>query len=77
LLTYKIFITEHCFDKLQNQFLNIPQNSGYDYYVMSFLDWNGVCEHGSGIRCAWLADDMGRKLSDDRRKIIKEWADRE
>jgi hypothetical protein len=57
-------------------FLKIPQHSGYDYYVMSFLEWNGVCEHGSGIRCAWLADDMGRKLSDDRRKIIKEWADK-
>lgn len=56
-------------------FLQIPQNSGYDYYVMSFLEWNGVCEHGMGIRCAYLMNDMGRKLSDERFEEIEEWAD--
>ncbi len=56
-------------------FLNIPENSGYDYYVMSFLEWNNICEHGLGIRCAWLTNNMGRKLSNDRRNIIKEWVD--
>src|SRR5438477_403480 len=28
--------------------LKIPQNSGYDYYLMNYLDHIGLIEHGSG-----------------------------
>lgn len=37
-------------------FLGIRQYCGYDYWLLCFLDWNCIVEHGSGIRCAWLSD---------------------
>lgn len=56
-------------------FLGIPQDSGYDYWLLSFLEWNGLMEHGSGIRCGWLAypEDIDRKLTEDRENEIIKW----
>lgn len=61
-------------------FLNIQKDTGYDYYVMSWLDWNKICEHGSGIRCAWFESHdernpyRNRILTEERKNIIIEWA---
>lgn len=58
--------------------LGIPK--GYDYWLMNFLDWNHICEHGSGIRCAWWNDDdernplKDRVLSEEARATIVRWA---
>lgn len=59
--------------------LGIPRNSGYDYWLMNFLDWNFICEHGGGIRCAWWNNGEGnplkdRVLSEDSRAAIVHWA---
>lgn len=47
---------------------------------MSWLDWNKICEHGSGIRCAWFESHdernpyRNRILTEERKNIIIEWA---
>lgn len=43
-------------------FLKIPRNSGYDYWLMNFLCWNHIMDHGSGIRCGWLDNYYSRDL---------------
>lgn len=60
-------------------YIGLEQNGGYDYWLMNFLDWNSICEHGSGIRCAWFNSDKSnpyyeRVLSDEMREKIVEWA---
>lgn len=59
-------------------FLKIPKNSGYDYWLMSFLEHIGIMKHGTGIRCGFLCmlDShlyANRVLSLDRRNKIIEW----
>ncbi len=50
----------------------------YDYYLMNFLEWCDLMEHGSGIRCAWLNSDRKyyqyRILSEERKQAIIDWA---
>jgi hypothetical protein len=43
-------------------FLNI--NDGYDYILMNIIENYGICEHGSGIRCAWYGGDCEFVLDD-------------
>ncbi len=38
------------------EFFNIKSDSGYDYYIMSWLEWNDIMEHGSAIRCGNFKD---------------------
>src|SRR5579871_2081794 len=35
-------------------YLKITANSGFDYFLMAYLDTYNYLEHGSGIRCGWL-----------------------
>lgn len=42
----------------------------YDYWLMNWLDWNLLIEHGSGIRCSWLSGD-GRELIVDNIDLVK------
>ena len=49
--------------------LGVAPNTGYDYYLMCFLDDIDVMEHGSGIRCGWFSRKptnplKGRELSE-------------
>jgi len=57
-------------------FLKIPKDSGYDYWLLSFLEWSNIMEHGSGIRCGWLNSNFKprRALSKERRDTIFNWA---
>jgi len=61
-------------------YLKIPQNSGYDYWLMNYLDHIGVMEHGSAIRCGWYdvpeTEHMysGFVLSEDAKNNIINWA---
>lgn len=53
-------------------------NEGYKYWLMNALEWYKICEHGSGIRCAWfISCDKNpykdRKLSEERKQLIIEW----
>jgi len=44
-------------------YLGVP-NNGYPYIVMQWLENEGLIEHGSGIRCAWLnCSTEGRELT--------------
>jgi hypothetical protein len=54
-------------------FLGIPQNSGYDYWLMSVLQWEGYMMHGSGIRCGWADKIPDRELSLEREAAILKW----
>lgn len=59
-------------------YLGIMKNSGYDYYLMMYLEWNLICEHGSGIRCAWFSKDesnpyYGRVLSEELKNEFIVW----
>ncbi len=60
------------------EYLKIKKNSGYDYYLLCYLDNIGVMEHGSGIRCGWLDTDSGpykdRKYSAEFKDKIVNWA---
>jgi hypothetical protein len=58
-------------------FLGIPEDSGYDYWLLSFLEWNGFMEHDGGIRCGWLdtSKSIERKLTEERKQIIIDWAE--
>lgn len=60
-------------------YIGLQKNGGYDYWLMNFLEHVNICEHGSGIRCAWFNDNesnpyYGRVLSDEVRQSIIEWA---
>ncbi len=58
-------------------FLKIPADSGYDYWLMNFLDWNNIMDHGSGIRCGWInIDDTNidiDTLDQQSENVIIEW----
>lgn len=49
-------------------FFNIKKNSGYDYYIMQWLDWNEIMDHGSGIRSGWF-NDWGWKIDIEKNKM--------
>lgn len=54
--------------------------SGYDYWLMSFLEWNNLMDHGTGIRCGWyIGDECNQNyksyvLSEEHKNIILNWA---
>jgi len=59
-------------------FLKIPDQSGYEYWLMNILDWYKISKHGSGIRCSWFNSDAenpyrNRTLSNKRKDIIEMW----
>ena len=59
-------------------FLKFEKNSGYDYYLMMYLEWNNICDHGCAIRCAWFNNSeenpyFERELTDERKDEIKKW----
>lgn len=41
---------------------------GYEYWLMNFLEWNNLMEHGSGIRCGWIKDNVS--LTSERKKEL-------
>lgn len=60
-------------------FLQIPRDSGFDYWLMSFVEDIGVMKHGSAIRCGWFNEDkpnpyLSRVLSEERKNKIIDWA---
>lgn len=59
-------------------FFNIQPNSGYDYYVLTWLERNNISEHGCAIRCGWILHNRtvysNRTLNQERAKILDEWA---
>lgn len=60
-------------------FLQIPKESGFDYWLMSFLNHVSIMDHGSSIRCGWYVDHeinpyFTRVLSEERKNKIIEWA---
>ena len=59
-------------------FLKIPDESGYEYWLMNILDWYKISDHGSAIRCSWFNQDCNnpyrnRTLSKKRKDIIANW----
>ncbi len=61
-------------------FLKIPKDSGYDYYVMMWLQWNNICDHGSAIRYAWFNTEsanpyLNRKLPIKKEQTIQTWCE--
>lgn len=55
-------------------FLNIKP--GYDYILMSLLEWYNIIEHGISIRCANLNKDgpyKDRKVTQERKDKIMNW----
>ena len=59
-------------------FLKIPDESGYEYWLMNILDWYKISEHGSGIRCSWFNRSTenpyrNRILSKKRKDVIEKW----
>ncbi len=61
-------------------FLQIKKDSGYDYYLMMWLQWNKICDHGSAIRCAWFNNESdnpyaNRKLPLKKEKAIRNWCE--
>ncbi len=62
-----------------HNFLQIPKDSGFDYWLMSFIEHIGVMEHGSAIRCGWFNRSefnpyFTRVLSQERKNQIIKWA---
>jgi hypothetical protein len=60
-------------------FLQIEKDSGYDYWLLSFLEQNKIIDHGSAIRCGWFNNDernpyFERILTEERKQQIIEWA---
>ena len=59
------------------KFLNIKADSGYDYWLMNYLENMHFIEHGIAIRCAWIYDPNGifsdRKISEERACLFDEW----
>lgn len=53
-------------------FLKMPRDSGYDYWLMNFLEWNGITEHGIGIRTSWSVVPV-ECVPADRAKSICAW----
>ena len=49
----------------------------YDYYLMNFLEWYDLMDHGGGIRNGWINSDrkyyQDRILSEKRKQEITEW----
>ena len=57
-------------------FLKIPKGSGYDYWLLSFLEWNKFLDHGGGIRCGWWCGPKNyRTLSVEREWAIMTWCE--
>jgi len=58
-------------------YLHLSCNSGYDYFLMCYLDTYKIIEHGSGIRCSWLVKEwqMSRTISEQNRIDITTWID--
>lgn len=61
-------------------FLGFEKNSGYDYWLMCYLEHLGIMEHGCGIRCGWFCSNesnpyFNRSLSDDRKNKILKWSE--
>jgi hypothetical protein len=61
-------------------FLQINKDSGYDYWLLCFLEQNYIMEHGSGIRCGFFYNDeknlyYNRILTEERKNTIIEWAE--
>jgi hypothetical protein len=44
-------------------FLKITKDSGFDYFLMAYLDTHDYLEHGSGIRCGWLSSNINLEYS--------------
>ena len=59
--------------------LGLPRDSGYDYWLMCYLDTYEIMEHGSGIRCGWWNGEPGnpyhgRVVPPTADERISEWA---
>ena len=52
--------------------LQLPRNCGYDYFLMCYLDTYEIMEHGSGIRCGWIANSDCQPLELNR-QLISTW----
>lgn len=61
-----------------SDFLGFEKDSGYDYWLLSFLEWNDYSCHGTSIRydCSVPNDDKNRTISDDRYEKINEWSEK-
>ena len=63
------------------QCIRIPKDSGYDYYLMNYLNHVGLIEHGSGIRCAYYYPEhdidalKNRVICDETKTMIENWID--
>lgn len=40
------------------KYLKININTGFDYFILCYLDTHQYMEHGSGIRCGWINFDV-------------------
>jgi hypothetical protein len=64
-------------------FLKIRRDSGFDYFLLSYLDYYKLMDHGGGIRCAWYNDvdledrvkQCGQEVADHIEKIKHEDVD--
>lgn len=61
-------------------FLQLGKDSGYDYWLLCFLEQNNIMEHGSAIRCGFFNNYkknpyFDRILTEDRKQKIIEWAE--
>lgn len=50
--------------------LGIQLDSGFDYWLMSYLTWEGLTEHGSSLRCSWLERTDGVPVSEEMKARV-------
>jgi hypothetical protein len=61
-------------------FLGLEKNSGYDYYLLTWLEENHIMKHGNSIRRGGFKDYdrcnkyKDRILSEERKQILLDWA---
>jgi len=54
--------------------------SGYDFFLLNFLEWNRITEHGFNIRGSWLSihykpPKTRRHVKKERKHAIFEWVE--
>lgn len=54
--------------------LKLPEHNDYNHLIMCYMDTHGILEHGSGIRCGWIAEEHETLLpSPAHRKVVYDW----
>jgi hypothetical protein len=58
-------------------YFHLPEDCGYDYFLLCFIDTHRIVDHGIAIRYVWLSRARNEypPPSDAHRKIVTQWLD--